>query len=218
MNRRFFILDKFNTWYDWRCTVTAKEIPAAEPKTNYINIEGAHGTLDFSEALTGEPVYGDRTVSASFMCSEGTHKERVALLRRIRTALHGRKVRIIEPDDPDHYFLGRVKVMGEENHLAYMAFTIEAICDPWRYAVNESRRSVTVDGSSVDVVIYNAGDKTICPVVTVTGEVTLTFNGVAADLTVGEYKAPALRLSHGANVIGVAGTGSVTFTYREAVL
>jgi phage-related protein len=218
MNWRFFILDKFNTWHDWRCTVTAKSVPPAEPKTNYVEIDGAHGALDLSEALTGGPVYGTRTVTASFMCSEGTHREREALLRRIRTALHGRRVPIIEPDDPDHYFLGRVKVVDPVNNLAYMTFTIEAVCDPWRYAVNETNRAVTVNGSSVDLVIRNEGDQTLCPVITVAGSVSLTFDGVTTKLKAGGYKVTSLRLANGPNVITVAGSGSVVFTYREAVL
>ena len=49
MNRRFFILDKFNTWYDWRCTLTSKSVTPAEPKTNYVTIDGCsylEGTYD----------------------------------------------------------------------------------------------------------------------------------------------------------------------------
>lgn len=218
MTRRFFILDKFNTWFDWRCTLTAKEIGPAEPKTNYIEIDGAHGSLDFSEALTGEPVYGDRELSASFMCSEGTHQERERLLRRITTALHGRRVKIVEPDDPEHYFMGRVAVVDKQNHQAYMEFTIEAVCEPWRYAQHETTRTVVVSGNGVDVVICNDGDKTLSPVITVAGSVSVTCNGVTSPLTAGVYKLTSLRLTHGANVVGVSGMGSVVFTYREAAL
>lgn len=218
MNRRYFIFDKFNSWYDWRCTLTSKSVPPAEPKYNYVEIEGASGSLDFTEALTGEPVYSDRTVNATFMCSEGTHKEREALLRRIITTLHGRKIQIIEPDDPDHYFLGRVRILEPQNHLAYLDFEIEATCGPWRYAVNETTRLVTVE-TGVDVVIRNEGDKTVIPTVTVDGTVNLTHNGKTyGSMTTGNYLITDLRLVHGVNVVGLSGHGSVTFTYREAVL
>lgn len=219
MNRRFFILGKFNTWYDWRCTVTAKEIPDAEPKTNYIEIEGAHGALDLSEALAGEPVYSDRVLTASFMCSEGSHKEREALLRQIVTALHGRKIQIIEPDDPEHYYLGRVQIVEKVNHLAYLEFTIEAICDPWRYALNATTRTVVVENEgTADVVIRNAGAKTLRPTIEVVGRVTLTCNGVTTTLGVGSYEMNTFKLVQGVNVIKIEGTGTVTFIYREADL
>lgn len=218
MNRRFFILDKFNTWYDWRCLLTAKTMTLPEPKENYVSIDGAHGTLDFTEALTGSTPYNDRKITASFNCSEGSHKDREALLRKIRTALHGRKIQIIEPDDQDHYFLGRAKITAENNTAAYMEFTIEATCDPWRYAINETTRAVTVSGSPVAVVINNHGDKTLCPVLTVTGSVVISFNGTTVELTAGDYKVTDLQLAHGTNVVNVSGTGGVVFTYREAML
>lgn len=218
MNRRFFILDKFNTWYDWRCTVTAKDVPAAEPKTNYISIDGANGSLDLTEALTGEPVYNDRTPTASFMCSEGTHKEREALLRRIRAAVHGRKIPIIEPDDPEHYLLGRVKIKEEKNQPAFLTFSIEAVCDPYRYAIEETTRAVTLGSRRVDLVINNDGDKTLCPVIAVAGSAAITCNGVTTPLNTGTYKITDIRLAPGANVVSVSGTGTVTFVYREAVL
>lgn len=218
MNRRYFILNKFNTWYDWRCTLTAKDVTAPEPKTKYIEIEGASGSLDLTEALTGEPVYSDRTATASFMCSEGTHKEREALLRRIRTAIHGRKIPLIDPDDPEHYLLGRVKIKEEKNQPAFLTFTIEAVCEPWRYAVEETTRAVTLAGTDVDLVINNDGDKTLCPVIVVAGFVEVTCSGVSTSLSTGAYKVADFRLTPGANVVSVSGTGSVTFVYREAVL
>lgn len=217
MNRRYFTLDKYNTWYDWHCTLTEKSVPPAEPKENYVEIDGADGALDFTEALTGETPYANRPVSAHFMCSEGTHKDRVALLRKIRTALHGRKIQIIEPDDQDHFFLGRVKITEEIFHGAYVEFTIDATCDPWRYAINETNRRADVSGS-VDVVIHNHGDRTVVPVLTVTGSVAVTWNGSTMQLAAGSYKMADLRLRRGANVVRLSGSGSVTFTYREAVL
>lgn len=223
MNHRFFILDKFHTWYDWRCTVTAKDIPDAEPKTNYVSIDGAHGALDLTEALAGGPVYSDRTLTASFMCSEGNHKERETLLREIRRALHGRKIKIIEPDDPTHYFLGRVSIKEYTNHLAYLEFTIEAICDPWRYAVNETNRVVnSLAGVTTCVVLNNHGCKVLRPTLRVvgagTGSVTVSCRGAAVALGDGLYYTPAIKLTPGANVVEVSGAGVVTIIYREADL
>lgn len=215
--RRFFTIDKYNTWYDWRLTLTGKEIELAAPKTNYVQLDGMSGSLDFTEALTGEVAYGDRTVLASFVTSEGTYAEREERLRAITTVLHGRKVKLIEPDDPDHYFLGRVKVTPGVKNLAYTKLELEAICDPWRYAVNETERLVLVDGE-VDAVIVNHGDKTVLPSITVTGTVELTFNGGVTELTAGSYRIADLKLVRGANVVGLTGNGTVTFTYREASL
>lgn len=215
--RREFILDKYHTWHDWRLTLTAKDVTPAEPKTNYVELDGANGSLDLTEALTGEVAYRDRTVVASFWTSEGTFAERLQVLRKITTALHGRKVKIIEPDDPDHYFLGRVVIKAQAQSQVHLELSLEATCDPWRYSVNETERLVDVDGE-VDAVIMNHGDKTICPTLVVGGDVSLTFNGVTTKLSAGSYRITDLRLPHGANVVGLSGSGSVAFVYREASL
>ena len=216
---RYFILDNFNTWYDWRLVLTSKDVTPPEPKTNYVELDGMDGTLDLSESLTGEIKYKDRTVSASFWTDEGTFKERSALLKNIVRTLHGKKIEIIEPDDPDHYFYGRVSVKSFNNILPYAEFTIEATCEPWRYAIEDSERIIEVDSQTVtNAIIHNNGVKTLSPIITVTGSVNITYNGVTTPLIYGTYKIPEIRLYQGTNVIGVSGNGSVTFTYKEADL
>lgn len=216
--RRVFLIDEFNTWYDWKLTLTAKETPDPEPKTNYVDLGGMSGSLDLSEALTGEVAYGDRTITASFWSSEGTYQEREAVVKQITAALHGKKVKIVEPDDPDHYFLGRVKVKNLTRTQVYMSFDIEAVCEPWRYALEETRRWVEVADIAVAVVIRNNGVKTLCPDIDVLGSVTLTYNGASVELTDGSYKVTDIKLRQGTNVVEVSGGGAVTFTYREATL
>lgn len=216
---RFFILDKFNTWYNWRLILTAKDVTPPEPKTNYVNLDGMNGTLDLSESLTGEVTYGDRTVSATFWTDNGSYKDRERLLREIVAALHGKKIKIIEPDDPNHYFYGRVKIKSRKNILPYAEFTIEATCEPWRYSLYDTVRTIEVDNQVVtDVVIHNNGVKTLCPVITVTGSVNIIYDGVKTPLTAGTYKISDIRLRQGVNVIGVSGHGSAAFTYKEADL
>ena len=216
---RFFVLDKFNTWYDWRLYLTSKDIPDPEPNTNYVKLDGMSGTLDLSESLTGEITYADRTITATFWTDKGSWKDRERLLRTITAALHGKKIKIVEPDDPDHYFYGRVKIKSKKNIIPYAEFTIEATCEPWRYSITDSVRSVDVNSSIVtDVIIRNNGVKTISPIITVTGSVDIAFNGVKTPLIAGSYKISDIRLRQGVNIIGVSGNGSVTFTYKEADL
>ena len=216
---RFFILDNFNTWYNWRLILTGKEITPPEPKTYNVEIDGRSGSLDLSEALTGEITYNDRTISASFWTDYGTYKERAKLLRDIRTAIHGKKIKIIEPDDPTHYFIGRIKIKAEKNIIPYAEFSIEATCEPWRYSLEDTERIVEVNGQTVtDVVINNNGVKTLSPVIRITGTVNIIYNGVTTTLTDGDYKISDIKLRQGVNIIGVSGTGSATFLYKEAEL
>lgn len=213
---RFFLLDKFNTWYDWRLILTAKDVTPPEPKTNYVELDGRDGTLDLSESLTGEITYKDRTVTATFWTDAGSYKDRERLLHTIAASLHGKKIKIVEPDDPDHYFYGRVQINSQTNITAYAEFSIEATCEPWRYALTDAVRTVEVNDSTVDVVIHNHGVKTLSPDILVTGSIKITYSDKSADLTSGSYKIPDIKLRQGVNVISVSGTGSVTFKYKEA--
>lgn len=217
---RYFILDKYNTWCDWDLILTAKEITPPEPKTYYVDIDGMNGRLDLSESLSGEITYNDRTISASFWTNKGNRRDREKLLREITIAIHGKKMKIIEPDDPTHYFIGRVTIKSVNNILPYAEFTIEIICEPWRYAIDDTVRMVSVSSSTpTDVVICNNGAKTVCPTFAVTGTVTITYGGLSLNnLTEGTYKSSDIKFKHGVNLMNVSGNGTVTITYKEADL
>lgn len=215
---RQFIFNDYHTWYDWRLILTAKDVTPPVPKTNYVDIAGMSGTLDLSESLTGGVTYKDRTVSASFWTDEGSYKDRQKRLSEIVTALHGRKIQIIEPDDPDHYFYGRVTVKSFTNTLPYAEIAIECVCEPWRYALKETVRYADVSGTPLDMIIRNQGVKTVTPTVTVTGTVTLTYEGTSVTLSDGSYRVSNFKLYQGVNVIGVSGSGTVVISYREAEL
>ena len=213
---RAFIIDKFNTFNDWRLILTAKSITPPQAKTNYVNIDGMSGTLDLSEALTGEITYNDRTITASFLIIEGAFKDRNSLIREIVSKLHGKKVKIIEPDDTEHYFYGRVTVKNINNDKAYGKIDLEAVCDPWRYSINDSVRRIELNNQTVEAVINNNGVKTLCPEITVSGSVNLKFKGGQVALTDGSYKISDLKLYSGVNIIELSGSGAIIFTYKEA--
>lgn len=211
---RYFILGDFNTWYDWNLILTAKDITPPEVKTNYVELDGMSGTLDLTEALSGEPTYKDRKITATFWTDKGNRAEREKLLRDITIALHGRKIEVIEPDDPTHYFIGRVTITSSKNILPYLEFSVEITCDPWRYAIDESARYASVNNSETVIIIWNEGAKTLSPTVTVTG--TATINGV--QVNEGAWKLSNLKLTHGSNVIRISGVADVRISYREADL
>ena len=213
---RYFIIDKFNTYYDLHSILTSKTISDPEPKTNLVELDGMSGTLDLSESLTGEVTYRDRTINASFLTDKGDYKSRDRLLKEIKSNLHGRKVKLIEPDDIEHYYIGRVKI-ASANNLSHATFDIEATCEPWRYAINETVRHIDVNSSeATSVVLNNYGAKTIIPDIQVIGNITIVIDGVAKSLSDGSYKITNIKLKKGSTVVEVSGAGSITFNYREA--
>lgn len=216
---RYFTIDKFNTYYDLHSILTYKSISDPEPKTNLVELDGMSGTLDLSESLTGEVTYKDRTINASFLTDKGNYKSRDRLIKEIKSNLHGKRVKLIEPDDFDHYYMGRIKIANSTNNLAYGTFDIEATCEPWRYAIDETVRRIAINSSDkISIVLNNQGAKTLCPDIHVIGNVTIFIDGAAKSLSNGSYKITNLKLKKGSTVVDVSGSGSISFIYREADL
>ena len=217
---RFFLFGEYNTWTDWGLILTKKDdIEPPDVKTNYVEIDGMNGSLDLSESLSGEPTYKNRTFSAAFCACEGAYEERRALIRSITAALHGRKMKIIEPDDPDHYFFGRVKIKDVKHSVPLSEFSVECTCDPWRYELHETIHTIDVSSQTpVAVQIYNSGRRTVCPDISVSGQVTFTCCGITSEATDGSYKVTTFKLYQGENIILVSGNGTLTLTYRGADL
>lgn len=216
---RYIIFDNKNTWYDWKLVLTSKEITPPEPKTKYVALDGRSGSLDLSDVLTGEITYNDRTIAITFWTCEGSYKDRERIIREIVTYLHGKKIKIIEPDGPDYYFNGRARITSKVNTLSYAEISIECTCDPWRYSNNEYVRIANVSSQEVtNIVINNNGVKTLSPTISVTGDVEIIYNDKRYTLTDGLFKIPDIKLYQGVNIVGVSGDGSVTFSYREAEL
>lgn len=208
---------KYNTWNNWGLITTALVIEPPELKTNYIDLGGVSGTIDLTEALSEQPVYKDRRLKATFWTRQGTRQEREQLLQGVLRAIHGRKLKITVPDTPGSYFFGRVAVKEVTRHERHLQFSIEAICDPWRYDNNFSKHSYTVDGTQ-EIKLYNHGVAVLCPDITVTGTVTFTCNGVTTTASDGTYKIATFKLFEGENIIGLSGSGTLTLRYREATL
>ena len=86
------------------------EISTPEPKTHYVDIPGAHGAMDLTEALTGKVQYKNRTLTLEFITMED-REDWSAIYSDILSELHGQlKEEIALDDDPTHHYRGRVNV------------------------------------------------------------------------------------------------------------
>lgn len=203
---------------DWGLILNAKTINTPAPKYVKISIDGRDGDLNLSRTLTGDMKYSNREASFTFLVTDGSQEERAELINEIVNILHGNELQIIEPDDPDHYLLGECSVNSIQNNKAYGSFIVSADCEPYRYAIEEINRTITASATEGNIVLTNSGRKTLIPTVTVTGTVNLTIGTTKVSLGVGTYKLTSLILRPGSNVVGVSGSGAITFTYREGVI
>lgn len=226
--KRGLIIGDYDTALDGDWTMSALALTEPEQQTNFITVPGRiKGPLDASTALTdGEPIYGSRTLSATFENSNGTRQERTERISKMVNQLNGRRFEIIHPDFPDHYLVGRVTVKTEYNDMAHCAVSLTAICEPWKYSKME-----TVN--SWPSLLYNGGGMTVVPKITVTGNacsawVVCLDRNVSVYLTAGTHILPELAIHPDETLsvelmdVGNSFFGSpvedITFSYREAVL
>lgn len=215
---RYCIFGDYNT-LDWNLILTDLELTPSEPKTYLVDIDGVDGSIDLSESLSNGIVYKDRTFKATFLTDEGKRSDRAELLNTIRNCIHGRKLEIIEPDDLEHHLIGRIRITEETNNLSYATITVEAICEPYRYANDITIRKFTVSNSEPKtMIIINNGSKIITPSITVNGYVEMIFKDGTVSLSTGSYKVYDLKLYPGNNIIEITGKGFVALEYIEGYI
>lgn len=211
---------EYHTHADGLWTLTGLELTDAKHKQNLIEVPGSSAPLDLSTSLTnGEPTYGSRTLTATFESSEGSRLAREARISQMTNALDGYRMNIVLPDDKERYLSGRVQIERLYNDEAHASVRVTAVCDPWRYAREETVVTLQATEEAQTAVLVNPGRLGVVPLLAVTGGEVLLFYGTASwALGVGTYALPDIYLLYGEHTITFSGSGVLTFTYREAIL
>lgn len=102
-----------------------------EPKTNYLDVPGCDGGIDATEVF-GEVKYGWAKLEFKFLTIR-SRKKWNELYFDLINYLHGKKMKIILDEDPDHYYIGRLKINDWESSEKYSVIAIEAKIDPFKY-------------------------------------------------------------------------------------
>lgn len=202
---------------DWGLVMTAKVIGTPKIKEKYIELADRDGDLDYTEALTGVPAYGTRELSFGFEYLDDP-KAWTGLFTEIRNFLHGRRLKIFEPDDPDYYYLGRVSV-GDPSGGLVKAFSVDVKADTWKYKATGETVITTTVGAGKTIILPNDW-RPISPIITTTGAVAFSFDGVNYSISgAGDFRFPKFRLGFGANQILISsGSGEITFKYQEGAI
>lgn len=219
MEKRGLTIGTYNT-AEQLWTLASWNLSAPEYHENFLDVPGRDGALDLSAALTnGAPTYHSRTLTVKLECSEGTRLTREAAINTMVNWLDGWRQDIVLPDDHGHYITGRVSVAKEYNDNAHAAVTVTAVCDPWRYAKDETVYTLTAATTEKTQALANAGRRTAVPLLTITGgTVLLKYGGFSWSLGAGTYQLPDLILPQGGGTLTYSGAGTLRISYREAVL
>lgn len=206
-----------HSYHDLNLVLSEVDIPPAEPKTTYIDVPGADGSVDLTEAH-GEVKFSDRNCDFVFTMlptDESTWEEKKT---EVSNALNGKACRITLDKDDEYYYEGRCNVDKYDENKKIRQITISARVRPYKYKLLPTKASYTLTGDEQTLLLHN-GKKPVSPFITCTSDNTIVkHNGAIYTMNAGTHKLLDIRLVDGYNSITVAGTGTITFEYQEADL
>ncbi len=219
--------------YDLALAQDDFELSAPELRTDYKTVRGMDGALDVSDSPQGYPTFENRELKFKlfhrppFMAWD--IEELMALRTTFMARWQGRRVRITLPDDPTHYWVGRLSVGAQEPGDGFLH--IEAVVYP--YKLKNDVTSVTITDMTTSYKTYTLAneDRYVVPEITIAQDTTIQFlqgplgvpPEIALELPSGEtsatFKLPYTLLVEGTNQfqakIAAAGTNSLVIAYRE---
>lgn len=230
----------YHTYTTWGLTLTNGDpIGAPEQETNYITIPGRSNLLDYSDALTGHPVFKGRTITMN-MAMSGEPDAWVSKVSKIRNAIEGKQVKVYFDDDPSHYWLGRINIKDSTRTRKLGQFTMLMYADAYKYDKYSSQERIKWDDINFEtdcfrylgaVQITDSGTITVpkgfmevVPTIRVTNKTsenfTMTVNNTTYTLANNTtYKYPEIKVCGASDkVFTFTGTAKVTITYRGGSL
>ena len=148
-----------HSYNDLQLILVSKEIGSPEVKVKKIDIEGADSSLDLTDYF-GEAKYDNLTHKFNFSTIV-PQRDFLSMFSAVKNALHGKRMRIILDDDPLFYYMGRLHVSSFTNDKRIGNITIEADCEPYKYKLQPTVVSASVDGT--DIIVLTNGRKRAVP-------------------------------------------------------
>lgn len=200
---------------DWGI-VTSFSIGDAPIRKKEYTVPGRHGTIDASEALTGYPIYENRTIVINILVHGKTPEEYQVLYDEINKYCHGKTRKIVFPFDSDYYYEGRMQVAISQSDDTRGEVTITAPCYPYALKNNVTYIDASSDsGEDRDVLLVNSGMPTKL-MVTTDSEIAIIRGDSEKTLSAGTYiLSPFLTDDE---IITVSGAAAVQFSYQEGKL
>lgn len=216
---------KFNdihSYYDLNLILSQCSISPAIPKTNYIEIPGADGSIDLTEAL-GEVKYNDRTGTLVFtVLPSDDFEEKKSEISNLLNGVYFEKITLDK--DPDFYYQGRCSINDWKCDKRIGKITVDLKLQPWKLKQETTvvTASTVFGMGSQTVILTNANKPTIPNIIAMptTGELEVTFGKFVWNLKKGKHTIPEFVLKKGENVVVLCDNvnGFITFEYQEGSL
>lgn len=217
---------------DYNLYLAHQEIGFPEAKTEYLNVPGTDGLLDYSIFLTDSIKYGNREIKLTFKGMDKGLFWNVSLPAFVND-IHGKKVFLIFDEDPNHVYIGRANVEPAASQKISGIIAVTFNCDPYRYGYDSTREMDWQwdDVIENDAIIYygtfdvtetkartliNPLPSSVTPTFICSSTMSVSFGGQTVSLPQGTSSPAALALQPGKNVMTFTGTGRVLVDYAVA--
>lgn len=205
---------ELHSYRDLNLILSEKEIGAPSVKEKKVDIEGADGSIDYTDFFGG-PKYGDVTHRFTFSTIV-PRSDFLSQYSNVKNALHGQKLRIVLDDDSGFFYVGRCYVSSFTDEKGVGTITVDCDCEPYKYKLVETVVTKAVNGTEV-ITLTNSRKRAV-PSITVSADMTIAFGGGIWTISAGTYTIPELELVEGENHVTVSGSGNITFRWQEAML
>lgn len=202
----------------------------APPKVRevYVEVAGADGNLDLTEALVGRPNLDRREAKFEFTVMNRERWDSV--YTSLMNTIHGRDMRVVLDDDPYWYYSGRVQVdaFATSKHTATITVTgyfdpykrslvgnsLQWLWDTFNFETDVARdyAELVVDGTLTTTIV---GSKMpVTPVIEVSSAMTLLFNGTTYSLSEGRNRIAGMTLVDDEYEMTFTGDGTVSVEFE----
>lgn len=130
--------NEINTFENWRIVPVSR--PVINPpqfKEDYLDIPGTYGSLDYSRARTGLPIYGNRTGSWEFLVLNDYRSWEEAY-SDIQHTIHGKRCVITLEDDLKHFYVGNLTLNEWRSDPGWSRIVINYNLEPYKYAKQQN--------------------------------------------------------------------------------
>lgn len=131
--------DGRHSYYDFGLWLSNRpDLGSPNPKTNTIEVPGADGIIDMTEANAGEVKFTNRTIVLNFVAMAEI-KDQAEFKMRIMTALHGKTIsQIVFDEDSDWFYSGRATVAFSKVQSWKLGCTITIDAAPYATKIRKT--------------------------------------------------------------------------------